>query len=120
MLFSVMQELTERLSTASADSSSDEELTREHTLTLLRWWVFKCQDHIRSIDQEAELLEQMEKMRGASGGCVAEQREQAPPPHRQPPVPPVMIIRDNMKVCGLLTSFTPSLYTLYISQVLPC
>ena len=68
---------------------------REHALTLLRWWVFKCQDYVRSIDQETELLENMEHMRGAPGRPVARQPEQAPPSHRQPPV---LIIREKMKV----------------------
>lgn len=119
MVFSVSQELAEQLSAASADGSRDEELTREHALALLRVWVFKCQDHIRSIDQETELLESMEKMRGASGGCAAKQPELALPPHRQPPV---VIIRENMKVCSLYTGLVPRpLCTTYVvvSQVLP-
>jgi len=71
---------------------------REHALTLLRWWVFKCQDYVRSIDQETELLENMEHMRHAPGRPVARQPEQAPPTHRQPPV---LIIREKMKVSYL-------------------
>ena len=91
----LFQELTEQISSGAAGHSADEELVREHALTLLRWWVFKCQDYIRSIDQEAELPENMERMRGAPGRPVARQPEQAPPTHRQPPV---LIVREKMKV----------------------
>ena len=93
MFFS--QELTEQIGSGAAGHSADEELVREHALTLLRWWVFKCQDYVRSIDQETELLENMEHMRGAPGRPVARQPEQAPLTHRQPPV---LIIREKMKV----------------------
>ena len=94
-MFFFSQELTEQIGSGAAGHSADEELVREHALTLLRWWVFKCQDYVRSIDQETELLENMEHMRGAPGRPVARQPEQAPPSHRQPPV---LIIREKMKV----------------------
>ena len=76
----------------------DDELVREHLLSLLKVWVFRCFDHVRSIDQEVEILETMARMRR---GDVAKQPEAAPPPSR-PPMKPIVITRESLKVHMLL------------------
>ena len=73
--------------------SDDDELIRDHLLSLLKLWVFRCLDHVRSIDQELEILEMMAQMK--MGG--ARQPNAAPPPSR-PPIKPVVITRESLKV----------------------
>ena len=70
----------------------DDELVREHYMTLLKTWVFKCQDNVRSIDQEVEILEAMKQR-----GDPSRPQEAAPPPPRQP-MRPVVITRDMIQV----------------------
>ena len=93
-LFVPPQDLTERLNLQS-DEMVDEELVREHLLTVLKTWVYKCHDHICGIDREIELLENREKMMKD----VARQPEAAPPPPRQP-MKPIVITREMLKVCN--------------------
>lgn len=75
--------------------SVDEELVREHILTLLKSWVLRCQDHVRAVDQEVEILEGMQRMRTGDGG---RQAEAAPPPPPRQPMKPVLITRDMLQV----------------------
>ena len=89
----ILQELSEKLKILSPDQH-DDELVREHLLSLLKVWVFRCFDHVRSIDQEIEILETMARMRR---GDVARQPEAAPPPAR-PPMKPIVITRETLKV----------------------
>ena len=93
-----MQELSEKLKCLSVDEH-DDELVREHLLSLLKVWVFRCFDHVRSIDQEIEILETMTRMRR---GDVARQPEAAPPPAR-PPMKPIVITRETLKVLNYTT-----------------
>ena len=83
-----------KLKSLSAEQQ-DDELIREHLLSLLKLWVFRCFDHVRSIDQEIEILETMARMKRAD---VARQPEVAPPPSR-PPMKPIVITRESLKVC---------------------
>ena len=92
-LLCYMQELSEKLKCLSVDEH-DDELVREHLLSLLKVWVFRCFDHVRSIDQEIEILETMARMRR---GGVARQPEAAPPSAR-PPMKPIVITRETLKV----------------------
>ena len=71
----------------------DEEVLRDHALSLLRLWVYRCQDHVRSIDQEVELLEGMRKRGGAKGS------ETAPldPPRLIKPFKPVVITKEMLQ-----------------------
>ena len=92
-LLCYMQELSEKLKCLSVDEH-DDELVREHLLSLLKVWVFRCFDHVRSIDQEIEILETMARMKR---GGVARQPEAAPPPAR-PPMKPIVITRETLKV----------------------
>ena len=72
----------------------DEDVLRDHALTLLRTWVMRCQEHVGAIDQEAELLEAMEK-RGGASGC------EATPPRLEgarPPMKPIVITKEMLKV----------------------
>jgi hypothetical protein len=100
-----MQDLSEKLKCLSADQH-DDELVREHLLSLLKVWVFRCFDHVRSIDQEIEILETMARMRR---GDVARQPEAAPPPAR-PPMKPIVITRETLKVLKIL-------YIVYILSI---
>ena len=88
-----MQELSEKLKCLSVDQH-DDQLVREHLLSLLKVWVFRCFDHVKSIDQEIEILETMARMRR---GNVARQPGTAPPPVR-PPMKPIVITRETLKV----------------------
>ena len=88
-----MQELSEKLKCLSPDQH-DDELVRDHLLSVLKVWVFRCFDHVRSIDQEIEILETMARMRR---GDVARQPEAVPPPAR-PPMKPIVITRETLKV----------------------
>ena len=88
-----MQELSEKLKCLSVDKHDDEQV-REHLLSLLKVWVFRCFDHVRSIDQEIEILETMARMRR---GGVARRPEDAPLPAR-PPMKPIVITRESLKV----------------------
>lgn len=90
------QELTVRveLSLVSPRHQVEEEVVRDHALTLLHFWVLRCQDHVRSIDQEAELLEGMEKLGGPNGW-------EATPPDPEcakRPMKPVVITKEMLKV----------------------
>lgn len=76
-----MQELTSRL----GPEGSSEEVLREHTITLLKVWVYRCLDLIRSASQEAELL---------GVGPVATE----PEPVLRPPSKPFVITREAMQV----------------------
>ena len=67
---------------------------RDQAFTLLRVWVFRCQDHIRSIDQEVEILESM-KNRGVGKGSEA--TPTAPPPVIKP-VKPIVITKEMLQV----------------------
>ena len=87
------KELSEKLKSLSVEQQ-DDELIREHFLSLLKLWVFRCFDHVRSIDQEIDILETMARMRR---GNVARQPEAAPPPSR-PPMKPIVITRESLKV----------------------
>ena len=87
------QILSEKLKSLSSEQH-DDELVREHLLSLLKVWVFRCFDHVKSIDQEVDLLEAMAKMK--RGG--ARQPAAAPPPAR-PPMKPIVITRESLKVC---------------------
>ena len=80
------------LSAVSPQHHVDDEVLRDHALTLLRVWALRCHDNVRSIDQEAELLEGMKKMGGANGWS-------APPPEpTRPPMKPVLITREMLQV----------------------
>jgi hypothetical protein len=93
------QELTVRveLSLVSPRHQVEEEVTRDHALSLLRVWVYRCQDHIRSIDQEAELLEGMQKRGGAraSNGSAATPSD---PPKLMKPFKPIVITKEMLQV----------------------
>ena len=91
-----LQELTERLN-SQAGQPVDEELVREHLLTLIKSWVYKCQDNVRAVDREIEILEGKEKMRGDPSNSVARQPGAAPPPPRQP-MKPIVITKDMLQV----------------------
>ena len=77
----------------------DDEVMRAHSLTLLQFWVHRCQDHVRSVDQEATLLLEMEKCLKNGGidkhGAVEEaSMAKVTPPRFKPTV----ITRDMLQV----------------------
>ena len=84
------------LSLVSSQHPVEDELVREQAITLLQVWVFRCQDHIHSINQETDLLEAMEK-KGGNGGLEATPPD-PPPPIK--PVKPIVITRDMLQVIG--------------------
>lgn len=98
----LMQELTVRveLSLVSPRHQVDEEVVRDHALTFLHVWVYRCQDHVRYIDQEAELLESMQKRGGAkeSNGCEATPPD---PPKLMKPFKPIVITKEMLQVCAM-------------------
>ena len=83
------------LSLVSPQHRVDDEVLRDHALTLLRVWTFRCQDNVYSVDQEADLLEGMAKRRGGANGSMATPPD--PPPAR-PPMKPVVITREMLQV----------------------
>ncbi|KAL5508982.1 hypothetical protein EMCRGX_G004254 [Ephydatia muelleri] len=95
------EELTSRL---DAEGGGDhEEALRDHTLTLLKVWVYKCLDLLRSASQELELLEL---------GPVAMVPEPAP---TRPPSKPFVITREMMQAHVLGAGY-PSLPTVSLEQ----
>ena len=53
------------LSLVSPHHQVEDEVVQEHALAFLRVWVYRCQDHVRAVDQEMELLEGMQRRGGA-------------------------------------------------------
>ena len=82
------------LSLVSPRHQVDDEVVRDHALTLLRVWVLRCQDHVRSLDQEVELLEGMEKHRGGANDWKAT----PPDPGDRKPMKPVVITKQMLQV----------------------
>ena len=58
-----MQELSAVLSNVQPGQNADEDIIRQHTLTLVRIWVCKAQETLDSIEQEVELLQGFEKIK---------------------------------------------------------
>ncbi len=85
------------LSLVSQRHQVDEETVRKQALTLLRFWVFKAQDLVRSIDQELDMLEAMKK-RGAVNGMEATPPD---PPKLIKPVKPIVITKEMLQVMEL-------------------
>ncbi len=77
----------------------DEEVLRDHALTLLRVWIIRCHDNVCSIDQEAELLEGMMKRGGANCWTAT------PPESTRPPMKPMVITREMLQVGMLFFPF---------------
>ena len=95
------EELTSRLDTEGG--GNHEEVLRDHTLTLLKVWVYKCLDLVRSASQELQLLE---------AGPVAMTPEPTP---TRPPSKPFVITREMMQAHVLGAGY-PSLPTVSLEQ----
>ncbi|XP_065919592.1 immunoglobulin-binding protein 1-like [Dysidea avara] len=83
-----LKELDRRL---SSGLPVDEDVQREQTLLLLQSWVYKCLDHVISIDKEMEILSHMEQM-----------KKSGVPPRPEPvadklPFKPILITREMIK-----------------------
>lgn len=84
------------LSLVSPRHPVDEEVLRDHALTLLRVWALRCRDHLQSVDREVELLEGMAARGGASGG--GEAATPTEPEGARRPMKPVVITKEMLKV----------------------
>ena len=74
----------------------DEETLREHTLTLLKLWVYKSLDNLQSVRQEIDLLQQMKVVKqDLPAGAMATPIDKRPLP---PPMKPFVITKDMLKV----------------------
>ena len=97
----LVQELSVRLesSEASPDHQGDDEVSREHFITLLKLWVMRCRDHISSIDQEVPLLREMERRRKEGGRSLqSEASAKESPPPKVKPWKPIVITREMLQV----------------------
>lgn len=83
------------LSSVVAGQDADEDIVRQHTVTLVNLWVCKAQDNLDSIEQEMELLHGFERLK----------QEEPPPTGKAGPLPaigrgfkPFVITKDMLKV----------------------
>ena len=76
----------------------EEEVLREHSSTLLRFWVYRCQDHVQSIDQEVLLLQEMEKRKKEPREKGRGLNGKATPMNANPKVKPIVITREMLQV----------------------
>ena len=84
------------LSNVEPGQNADEDVVRQHTLTLVRIWICKAQESLDSIEQEVELLERFERAR----------MDPSPPARKADPLPasgkegfkPFVITKDMLKV----------------------
>ena len=76
----------------------DDELLREYYLTLLKRWINKAQDELKSIEMEKPIVEQMAIMKALGQGG-----SQAPKSPERTKLKPIIIVRNEMqkKVYGL-------------------
>lgn len=89
---------------------------REQWVAMLSLWVFKCQDLVRSVEEEAGILQHMERVKregpvarrpeGASGSGPA---QGAP----QQPMKPLVITREMLRVSHTPAVF-PSVSVLFV------
>ena len=90
-----LQELSAVLSNVEPGQKADEDVVRQHTLTLVRIWICKAQESLDSIGQEVELLQRFERA-----------RMDPPPARKADPLPvsgregfkPFVITKDMLKV----------------------
>ena len=83
------------LSNVEPGQNADEDIVRQHTLTLVRIWVYKAQETLDSVGREIELLQGFERAR----------TDPSPPARKADPLPvsgrgfkPFVITKDMLKV----------------------
>lgn len=83
------------LSSVEPGKNADEDIVRQHTVTLVRIWVCKAQESLDSIEQEMELLQAFERVK----------MDPTPPTRKADPLPvagrgfkPFVITKDMLKV----------------------
>ena len=89
-----LQHLNELLDAVDSGKPPDEELIREHTITLLKLWVYKSHDCLNSIGQEIQLLETV-KDRDMLCGAVSSSPLIS---MCSQPMKPLVITKDMLKV----------------------
>ncbi|XP_065175021.1 immunoglobulin-binding protein 1-like [Sycon ciliatum] len=111
-----VQELAKRIS--EDGDSVDDELERDYSKTLMRYWINRVNVDLRTVDQELEILAHREKMmqqQGGNGAAAAAAAAKSAPPAERRPFKPVVITRDKIKA-GVFGAGYPSLPTMTMEE----
>lgn len=88
-----LQKKLEEYKTNMSNLNVDDDLKRKYTLTMIKIFIYKSIDEIKSIEMEKPMLEIIEKMKSTDG----ESSKQCRTPPKTKPLRPVVITKDEVQ-----------------------
>lgn len=88
-----LQEKLEEYKTNMSNLNVDDDFKRKYTLTMIKIFIYKSIDEIRSIEMEKPMLEILEKMKSSEG----ESSKPCRTPPKSKPLRPVIITKDDVQ-----------------------